>query len=298
MYDFLTSPQVMPSDASRGVNPQGGKTYYVNDVIGNDNWEGSDPEFPLRTLAAAYAKCVDTRDDYIFVQRHTTTGTLTITKKNTHIIGLSNGLGLDEGGIVAINGVAAVAVDFSTGNEYVELAGFDIGGDGTTHAIDATDQSMFAHIHHCTIGNAWSAAVDGIHSTAPGGFNESTFDHLFFGMSLSGYGMNFSIYTAMIAHCLFKQNALGCIFLDPQWVNIFGNMFFIPAAVVPGVGWAVDLGVNSSNCLVMHNWAADCGDASASNPYRDRSAGLVGNLLNGWADNYDGPVLSAAPTCP
>jgi len=298
MYDLYGNHTLMAYDASRGVNPAGGKTYYVNDVTGNDNNVGSDPEFPFETLAAAVAACVTGRNDYIFVQQHTAEETLTFAMTKLHVIGLGNGC-FDEGGILAIDGGAAIAVDFSTGNEYCELAGFDIGGTGATHGIDATQQSMFAHIHHCTIGNAWLPVVDGIHSTAPGGFNESTFDHLFLGMSVSGYGMNFSIFTAMIAHCLFKQNALGCIFLDPQWVNIFNNMFFQSLGQIVANGWAVDLGVNSSNNLVSGNKATETGAAvGAANPYRDRSGIAANALLNGWVDNFDSVALSGAPTFP
>ena len=74
---------------------------------------------------------------------------------------------------------------------------------------------------------------------------------------------------------------------------ILGNMFFSLIATALGEGWAIDIA--TTNGLIMGNKAAAAGNDAGNNPYKDRSSDSVATMKNGWADNFDGPALSAGP---
>jgi len=287
MYDLFGNPTLMSFDASRGKNPHGGKTLYVDINNGNDGHEGSDPEFPLAGLEEAYSRCTSEKGDYIFVQNFWTllAPPLTINNRDVHIISLGSGQ-FDNGN--DIDGGALAAIVLAAGCQDFELAGFNLGGNGASPAIDLTDHVVRPHIHHCTIGNNY-ACTDGIHTTAPGNISSGVIDHCLFGNQISSRGIHASITTGMIAHNIFRQPGVECVagIIQTLWVMIFGNMFFAPIDPILAPGWAVHLDANSSNCFVMGNIAAERGEAPGVNPWMDETA-AGGNKLNGWSGNRAG----------
>lgn len=67
-------------------------------------------------------------------------------------------------------------------------------------------------------------------------------------------------------------------------------------ASAEAAGWAVYLnGTGCEGWMVCHNWAAQTATSQGNNPYKDTSTGSATTNKNGWADNYDGSALVAAP---
>lgn len=70
-----------------------GNIYYVDAATGLDTNSGESPQAPLKTLAAAYAKCVDGHEDYIILRGNFLDSALTIQKSKLHIHGLLGAYG-------------------------------------------------------------------------------------------------------------------------------------------------------------------------------------------------------------
>lgn len=283
-----------------GFSVGAGDVYWVK-VGGDDTADGRDPNHPLATRAAAYAKCVSGHNDYIIDMGPSITGlvaaspTLVIAKDMVHLIGLGHG-GWDSG--IDINGgtVPVIQIGDWTGINF-ELAGFNLGG-GTADAIEAIANAYKAHIHHCSFGEHY-ASVDAI--TAVGGigdYTHSKIDHCVFGPMLTGDAFDVGSSTTEFSNNRFHRVQGRCLYLaNPTNCEIFRNRFFSRQSVGLAAGWAVHLVVGQGS-LVSHNWAAQAANDAGNNPYRDSSGPAVGTVLHGWADNYDGPALSAAPDVP
>jgi hypothetical protein len=289
MYELQGTPAMMSVDPSRGGrNPQGGKVFFVHESNGNDSHEGTDPQFPLATLAEAYAKCTAGMGDYIFVEYFSTLSAppLAIAKRAIHLISLSSG-NFDSRN--DLNGGDQPAIRLTADGRDLELAGFNLGGDGTSYGleVEAAQTGYRFHIHHCTFGNNFGV-TDGIHAAE---ISNAAIDHCLFGSAVTGYGMNISGSVMMIlAHNIFHSCDSGCIYLSLGAVQdfIFDNMF---AGPINGAdGWAIDLPVGGTGSLIMGNKASECGDDTqgAGNPYRDRSANSLAAKLNAWAGNIIG----------
>ena len=298
MLELLGNPTVLPFDMSRGKNPMGGKTYYVDcfesagppvKTKGNDNWEGTDPEFPLETLEAAYAKVNPRENDYIFVQNFWALDPVTplnIQKSKLHIIGIGSG-NFDNGN--DIDGGATASLELEEPCQDLELAGFNLGGNGAAAAIVLIGTVFRPHIHHCTIGNNY-LCTDGLQNGAGGSISKGTIAHCIFGNQISAKGVNCTFWTGVIAHNLFRQPGSECISIPgSQWVYIFDNMFFKPYATALAAGWAVHLDANTSLCAVMNNVASEhAADAPAVAPWLDDTDAGAGITDNGWAGNMVG----------
>lgn len=297
MFQSQLAPTVLPFDMSRGRNPHGGKTFYVDCFEsgavkrkGNDNWEGTDPEFPLETLEAAYAKVTDRHNDYIFVQNFWALSpavTLAIAKTKLHLIGIGNG-NFDQS--LDISGGAVASLELATRADDLELAGFNLGNNGSAEAIDVTGQVSRVHIHHCTFG--WNYPVtDGIAFTPGGALLYPTIEHCYFGPNCSLHGINAYLNTGLIAHNIFRKPGVQCINLNGFGVGIFGNQFVVSYGHGLGIGWAVYLDANTYENWVTHNWAMEVAQACAADPYRDLSGTGIDDLKNAWGENFDGPAL-------
>lgn len=294
MYELQGNPALMSIDPSRGRNPQGGRSFYVREgsatghIVSSDDNEGTDPQYPLNSIQAALDKCVDSIGDYVFVLYHSTilSAPITIPKRTIHLIAVSSG-NFDSRN--DLNGASESAIKITSVGRDFELAGFNIGGAGADYGIEvAAGETMYrCHIHHCTFGNNLGV-TDGIHAAE---MSNMAVDHCLFGSAVTGYAINCSSSVMlMLLHNLFHDCSSGCIYLSLGAVQnfIMDNTFGGP--INGADGWAIDLPVSSSKCLVMGNRASECGDATqgAGNPYRDRSANSLAAKLNMWADNKAG----------
>lgn len=301
----LETPNISPYRV-----PGRGKVFFRDPSIGSDGNDGTDPNKPLATLAAAYNKCVDKRGDYIIVlgPRHVNgvdivTPTLVVAKANIHLIGIGNG---SQDSDNHLNGGSLPSIELAEGGDQFELAGFSLGNDGSVAAIHRTHYIARFHLHHCMVGYYGFGATNGIGHTGAGQLSNCLIDNNFFGPSLSAIDIDTYITSGVISNNTFfsPQTRCMCGAESMLRVEIFGNKFFSPQADALAAGWAVYLDANAYLCWVFHNWAASSGskhDADAANlsnnPYRDLSSATpdLHTLKNGWADNYDSLALSDGP---
>lgn len=294
MYELQGSLAMMSFDPSKGINPQGGKTFYVHETNGNDDNEGTDPQFPLSSLEEAYNKCVAAKGDYIFVEYFSTLSAppLTIEKRTIHLIALSSG-NFDSRN--DLNGGTSVSLVMTADGRDFELAGFNLGGDSpaANYALEAPAIFYRSHIHHCTFGHNF-AATDGMHILE---LSHSVIDHCLFSNMLTGYGIYVDgVVDSMIANNIFLRIPEKCIYVITGAVllSIFGNMFLSLPGDDKADGWAIDLAAGCTSGLVMGNRASQKG-ASSFNPYRDHTGDNLNNIHFGWSDNHDGIALSTTP---
>lgn len=293
MYGLQGSPALMSVDPSRGRNPEGGRTFYVREgsvaghIASSDDNEGTDPQFPLASIQAALNKCVASIGDYIFVLYHSTilSAPLTIPVRTIHLIAASHG-NFDSRN--DLNGGNAPAIRLTSDGRDLELAGFNIGGDGTSHGIEveAAQVGYRVHIHHCTFGNNFGV-IDGIRAAE---LSNMSIDNCLFGSAVSGYAMNVgSSVMLMLLHNMFHNCDLGCIYLTTGALQNFINDNTFQSIIGGGAGWAIDLPAGGQQSTIMGNRASETGDnATGNNPYRDRSSGALATKANAWAANYKG----------
>jgi len=283
------APEVLSLLHGQGLGgPLGaGKVFFVDGTNGDDSASGQDPNKPLLTEAQAFLNCVSARNDYIVTLRHSTIPVPPLvlpTKSHIHLISITSG-NFDTSN--DLNGGVAVALRIPSGVLDFELAGFNIGGDGTNYAIEVeAGQTCYRnHIHHCTIGNNFGA-TDGIHANE---ISNSKIDHCLFGTAISAnqIAINSSVMLE-ISDNLFFNIAAKAIYLTVGAVQnlILRNYFMSKVALTLGDGWAIDLPAGGLGSMIIANRAADCGDDTGNEPYVDRSGTNVGDLTNGWSENW------------
>jgi len=161
-------------------SPGVGKVYYVHNG-GNAGNEGTDPEFPLSTIALALAKVRANKNDYIFVLDHwTEAGPIVVSKEACHIIGT----GPDNGIRIVLQAATDVSIFQVNGSAlYAEIAGFNLGGGGTGAGI-ILNNSAAPWIHHNMFGHHYTSDTPlyGIFQMGGGDCTESLIeDNIFFG---------------------------------------------------------------------------------------------------------------------
>lgn len=284
MYELQGTPPLISFAPARGINIGGGKTFYVRESTGSNDNEGTDPQYPLADLETALGKCTASMNDYIFAEYFSTLSAapLTINKRMLHIIAVSGG-NFDSRN--DMNGGSSVSVNIQSLGRDLELAGWNIGNDGTTYGIEVSSgQTMYrCHIHHCTIGNNFSV-TDGIYAAE---ISNSSIDHCMFGEAVSGDAIDMpgSVVMFVCANNLFHgvsgvnfYASLGC-----QYAFIYNNMFAIADDVN---GEAITLPSGGSNNMICNNYAVNgmLNSGYQYNPYRD----LASNTSNHWGMNYRG----------
>jgi len=291
MYDLAGTPPVLSFNPSIGIHAAGGKTFYVRESTGSNDNEGTDPQYPLADLEAAYLKCTNSKNDYIFAEYFSTLTAppLTIGVRTIHLIALSGG-NFDSRN--DLNGGSGVSINIQSAGRDFELAGFNLGNDGTANALEITaGQAMYrCHIHHCTFGSAF-ICNDGIE--VAGSASHNTIDHCLFDNQIENYAITgVDINSNIIAHNIFlmvTDATKGIYFTSGCTCNkIIGNLFGCRASNDEPDGWAIDLPVGSISNLIAGNMASECGDASGEDAYRDRSSAALATKTNMWMGNMIG----------
>lgn len=300
MYEALGSPLVLPFDPSKGISAGNGRVLYVSGLAGthaSDDNEGSDPQFPLATITAAVAKCTARRHDYIFVQDYYQGGDcpILINKRVVHLIGLGNGGPLPPRCL--IEGETNNCIELDGDSAGVEIAGFQFGSVGAD-GIVMTAVAWQIHIHHCAFGETM-AGQRGIYAPGPGASGQFAYgmvDNCWFGQSLTGNKIDVDSVRSSFNHNVFRvYNSIAIHIIRGDLGTILGNVFMSRIADALVAGWAIDLGGTVDSGIIAGNKASCNGQAGTTNPYRDHSSGNVATMLNGWADNFDGPALSGGP---
>jgi len=271
-----------------GIMPRGGKAFYVHEVNGSGDNEGTDPQFPLQYIGEAYAKVTDAGGDYVFCQYMSTLQeTLTITYNDIHFIALGHA-GYDTG--CDLNGGSSVSVVFGSGGYDIELAGFNIGNDGSDNAIEATAGAMYRnHIHHNNFGPCFGCDW-GINATS---VSHNTIDNNVFAYALDNGGISLSDATSnMIANNVFLLNTdgnKGIYFpIAAHWNMIMGNVFGAYFDNDEPTGWAIHLVSGCTKNIIAWNAASECGGGDGNDAYEDGSSTGVEAMTNAWMANVKG----------
>lgn len=276
-----------------GGMPLTGTWYFVNYATGSDGYEGTSPEQPLKTLLAAYNKCVAGKNDVVYIIGDgSTTATqrlsasLTWAKNATHLIGETAPTMVAQRARIStlstqttnINPLMTIS---ASGCIFANFSFFQGVGEASTdeQLLDITgDRNYFWNIQFGGMGHANGAARAGSYCVYLNDGDENTFDNCVFGLdTVSRSAANASVKFAgqaqrnIFRNCLFPlyatatspwcvdANSVGSI----DRFNLFQNCAFLnsgtstPAAVysfnASQGGFLV-----SSNCDAMRftDWTA------------------------------------------
>lgn len=145
----------------------GGAVFYVDGVDGSDSGPGDSPESPFKTITYALTKCTDRKDDLISVLRMDTGAEadypIDVNKRKVHIIAQNSTGFFGPADPPAIN-YDGDSAGFTISAHYVEIAGFDIGGDATHAGIEVGSLAGVwgTCIHDCLFGFRSCDSQDGI----------------------------------------------------------------------------------------------------------------------------------------
>jgi len=273
-----------------------GNIYFVDGDSGSDSNSGTDRNAPLLTINAAYNKCTDGHDDYIFV-RGRLDEALIITKSKLHIIGCSYGPAMQ--GMARWNNASTGAVSHTCQIKAsdVEIAGLRIGG-GSGGAISESYSPIYiggenitsAHrcwIHHCNVGDYdqdHSSALIG-YGIAIDGSYQNVIEHNYVTYCDSGIAIivNSSGATLSSNHNIIQHNMVvncdnGIYVREGAYGQVYHNY------VDKGDAQNDDYGiwVNGTRATVVENWITGgytkpWGDASSigHNNYEDTTSAAI-----------------------
>ncbi|MDD5510526.1 MAG: hypothetical protein PHI12_06945 [Dehalococcoidales bacterium] len=275
-------------NAMAGVANSPGQAFFLEGNTGNDNNVGDIPTAPLRTFAAALAKCVAGRGDYIYViDAWQDAWPVLINKTRVHIIGMSVN---PSNPFVSLNAPADTAIfTLQAESNDAEIAGFNFGG-GATHAgiENVGGTPMGVYIHDCQFGHifAGNTPQDGIRiglnatalriekctflGTTPGTITRD-------GIRFAGAGNSIN---GAIVNCLFNElpgvgiNGVS----NMSGFEILNNRFGYP---VDNAGAAITLAANCHFNVITGN-NANVGKAVAGGVL----AYVDGAADNHWTNNY------------
>jgi len=269
-------------------SPIGGDKFFVDGNSGSATASGKSPDEPLSTIAAALALCTDNADDYIFVKDgwNQDAGAVTIAKHRVHIIGVGNNLSP----YVMQKATGDTHIFIVTG-DYVEIAGFALGGGATKAGINPYG-SLGLWVHDCFFGDAdiGDTPREGI-LCEPGNVNAYMLieDCIFAGSGgtsqgkISAYGI-YAGGTNICRGSVFRRNIFGQL---PTAAMLFANMYggFVLGNVIACDADTTGAGIimsGSTGCLICGNKANYGKTSMTNNPWVDTGS------VNCWVDNIEG----------
>lgn len=163
--------------------------YYLDPANGYDGSTGLAPGLAFKTLGAAYAACVDGRNDAIaLIGNGATSATARIdaaftwAKSATHLVGLSSGVNISNRSRLAPSSGTTAFANFFTvsgsGCQFQNLQWFQGFGTGTTSQIAMTvtgGRNFFGNCHLAGMGDDASAQSAGSRSLKISGTGENQF---------------------------------------------------------------------------------------------------------------------------
>lgn len=101
-----------------GIPASNGTYYFVDYTNGSDSYDGTDMEYPLKTIAEAYDRVTTNKDDVIVLMgnaTHVLTEMLSVTKNRVHFVGMDGTFGRMYGQNAKVSlGVTTAATDIAT----------------------------------------------------------------------------------------------------------------------------------------------------------------------------------------
>ena len=292
-----------------------GKVLYVDNTTGADGYEGTNPNYPKKTIQSAITACTNWDNDFIFVMRKatsdfTTTTPILMNKHTVHLIGLANMN--PQGSLVRLvhtNDTDNV-LEFPLDTGYhCEVAGFGFGGGTTAKGgigmPDSGATGLGAWIHHCNFGGILTKGTPdfGIHNDDLGSqlFQWTIEDCSFYGsggngnglISVDGIKIDHVFGASADSHLLIRNN----IFINIPGVainidGVKGGMIINNSIKLDEDGAAgITLGSSCRGCWVSWN---DCNfgsqdvSPSTNSGYTDSAS----NDDNTWSSNWAGGVVA------
>lgn len=269
-----------------------GNVYYVDGNSGSDSASGEWPDDPLKTITAALAKCVANHDDYIYVIDgwNQDGGVITVSTHRVHIIGVGNNLSPYV--MQAATGSAHI---FHVTGDYVEIAGFAMGGGATSYGGINCHGSLGLWIHDCFFGDAdvGDTPAYGI-LCAPGTVNAyMLIENCIFAGSggtsqgkISAYGI-YAAGTNICRGTVVRNNIFGQL---PTAAMLFANMYggFILDNKIACDADTAGAGITmsgSTGCLIAGNMANYGKTDMSANPFVDSGS------ANCWVGNIKGDAF-------
>lgn len=280
-------------DKIRSTNPRGGNghAFFVDGIAGSDSYPGDSPGRPFQKIATALGNCTNNRDDYIIALDcwQQDAFPIDVNKHRVHIIGLDSGNGKYPR--MAPPGDTAIFL-LGTG-EYVEVAGFSLGGGATHGCIEWKDNinTGRSKLHDLWLG--WTdGAQDGIRVPVNADAPEIEIARCWFGSSLTRDGVRLigNATRSVIRDNLFRLVGgvgINALKNGSDLGAILRNRFKCADAAT---GEAITLALGAGNAIIDGNRAGQGAAAMGNRPYRDLSTGVLGTCLNAWLNNYDGIV--------
>lgn len=182
-----------------GINgiPLTGTWWFCDYVNGSDGNEGTSPEFPLKTLAAAYAKTVSGKNDVVvMIGDGSTTGTqrlsasLTWANNATHLIGVTAPAAISQRARIshlttATTNINPLMTVSGSGCLFANFSFFQGIGQAATDEdlIDVTgDRNCFQNIHFGGMGHTNGATRSGSYIIGLNGGDENLFERCTIGL--------------------------------------------------------------------------------------------------------------------
>ena len=260
---------------------------FVNGSVGDNDNDGLSREKPLLTLTAAIAKQTDENKHlYILVERfYQPTGEswpIVVNKDNVHIIGEGYLKGNTWTFIKPVDDYAGIQLDA----DRCEIAGFEIGGGGTSGCIEFGAYTWGNVIHDCWFGvTNTTQGRDGIWTEGGLGYHSyyNTVIDCIFGKNLTRDSIRLE---SDASSMIIGLPGHGNIFKDYIGKGINDNGGFMPDGIIcdnlfnmtaDEEGTAIHL--ESARTLVDYNKAFYGRTAMANNPYKDTGTG-------NWGLNY------------
>ena len=288
--DFTGAVQV--GILSNSPNIGAGRVFYVDGNAGADGYDGTDPNYPKKTILSALGSCTTERNDYIFVLDHwAETAPIEINKSRVHVIGLS----LPSFGWVKMNPATDAAMfKLVSAGAYSEIAGIDMSG-GDSYGCIWIYGTEGSYIHDCWFGSegAGGTPLHGIQITQNPHYSRIE-NCRFFGdlgsangtITSNGIdcasGINY-VRGVEVMNCRFNGLAIGLNLDNADYWQVEDNRFTCPNAQN---GEAITLQSDCLDSTFINNISAYgmLNTGYSYNPYRDLATATVNN----WSMNYRG----------
>ena len=280
-----------------------GKVLYVDSRswgVGASGRDGLDPDYPLNTMANAYALCTAGNGDYIFLLDgyDNDTATLTIAKTNLHIIGLGSKSHSAPYVWLLTNGDGSAAVFTLKGGDAAncEIAGFTLGGDAShpciTSAAGTSTNLVYGWIHDCAFASTNDTAFvaqDGIAPASGGNIDGTLIEDCTFGDQLTRDGIRFiDMYGGLIRNNIFRlYGGVGVHQItgghSTGMPDVIGNKFYQSSSGAEGCAITT---TDAGGGMMDDNHAMEDTANPGNNPYQE------GTGSNAWGLNYSGDAVT------
>ena len=269
-----------------------GKIIHMNGdaSIGRDvTGMGFKPEAPLLTIEAALDLCTNGKHDYILIHDiyNQETFPVTVDKTTVHIIAMGvSFLARLSMPWCTVNGGANAVFELTAASHYCEIAGFQMGADGSHPCILVSAGVVGPWIHH----NAFATQIatqDGI-LVDGGDLANGLVEWNLFGKALTRDGIRSgSISELIIQDNIFSRYGGIGLNIGGEPYAVLRNKFYRGwAAIGAAAGWAITM--VGANCIFDENHAAESGFDPQNNPFKDTSTGVPGTTKNAWGKNHSG----------